>query len=55
MKIKCVLKVRRPPENGSCEENDKAAHGGILKVGDLKLTRPADFKVKTGKDPTNAI
>ena len=53
MKIKCVLKVRRPPENGSCEENDKAAHGGILKVGDLKLTRPADFKVKAGKDPTD--
>ena len=53
MKIKCVLKVRRPPENGPCEENDKAAHGGILKVGDLKLTRPADFKVKAGKDPTD--
>ena len=43
MKIKCVLKMRRTPENGSCEENDKAAHGGILKVGDLKLTRPADL------------
>ena len=28
------------PENGTCEKNNKAANGGVFKVGDLQLARP---------------
>ena len=35
MKSQAVL-----PENGPREKNNKAANGGVFKVGDLQLARP---------------
>ena len=33
-----------PPENGPCEKNNKAANGGVFKVGDLQLARSDEDK-----------
>ena len=33
-----------PPENGPREKNNKAANGGVFKVGDLQLARPDEDK-----------
>ena len=32
------------PENGPREKNNKAANGGVFKVGDLQLARPDEEK-----------
>ena len=37
MKSQAVL-----PENGPREKNNKAANGGVFKVGDLQLARPGE-------------
>ena len=33
-----------PPENGPREKNNKAANGGVFKVGDLQLARSDEDK-----------
>ena len=45
MKSQAVL-----PENGPREKNNKAANGGVFKVGDLQLTRPDEDKQDNKND-----
>ena len=38
------------PENGTCEKNNKAANGGVFKVGDLQLARSDEDKCDDEND-----